>query len=84
MASGKGIILGLAGIGVAGLLLKAASSKTSAPVAKQQTYVEKTLAKSSPVVAKAKGKVATAKSYAAKGTAEAQAAIDAVNKILKS
>jgi hypothetical protein len=75
--NGKGIVLGLAGLGGVALLLRAASKTTSAPAAAQQTYVDKTLA------AAKTGKVATAKSYAKKGTAEVQSAVNAIDKLLK-
>lgn len=82
--NGKGLILGLAGVGAVGLLLRAASKTTSAPAAAQQTYVDKTLE-----AAKAKTKTATsskvtkAKTYAQKGTAEVQSAVNAINNLLK-
>ncbi len=86
MASGKGIVLGLAGLGGVALLLRAASAGTSAKSDTQQTYVDKTLAaakaKASSTTAKG-GKVDTAKKYVAKGTAEAQSAINAINNLLK-
>lgn len=84
MASGKGLILGLAGLGGVALLLRAASSGTSAKSNVQQTYVDKTLAAvKAKVAAKSTGKVATAKSYAKKGTAEVQSAVNAINALLK-
>lgn len=83
MASGKGIILGLAGLGGVALLLRAASSGTTAPAAKQQTYVDKTLEAAKAKAAAAKGgKVETAKGYVKKGTAEVQSAVNAINKLL--
>ena len=83
--SGKGVILGLAGLGGVALLLRAASAGTTAKPSVQKTYVQTALdsASQSPTVAKAKGYAAQAKDYAAKGTAEAQAAINAVNNMLK-
>jgi uncharacterized cupredoxin-like copper-binding protein len=86
MASGKGIVLGLAGLGGVALLLRAASGGTSAKSATQQTYVDKTLAaaKAKATSTTAKGStVDKAKGYAAKGTAEAQSAINAINNLLK-
>lgn len=85
MASGKGVILGLAGLGGVALLLRAASSGTSAKATTQQTYVDKTLeaakAKATSTTAKG-GKVDTAKTYVKKGTAEVQSAVNAINKLL--
>lgn len=82
--SGKGIVLGLAGLGGVALLLRAASKTTSAPAAVQQTYVDKSI---EAAKAKAKGasstKVEKAKGYAKKATAETQAAVNAINKLLK-
>jgi hypothetical protein len=87
MASGKGIILGLAGVGGVALLLRAASKGTTAPAAKQQTYVDKTLdaakAKATAATTAKGGKVDKAKGYVQKGTAEAQSAINAINQLLK-
>jgi hypothetical protein len=75
--NGKGIVLGLAGIGGVALLLRAASKTTSAPAVAQQTYVDKTLA------AAKTGKVAKAKAYAQKGSSEVKAAVNAIDKLLK-
>jgi len=75
--NGKGIVLGLAGIGGVALLLRAASKTTSAPAAVQQTYVDKTLA------AAKTGKVAKAKGYVQKGSSEVKAAVNAIDKLLK-
>jgi hypothetical protein len=86
MANGKAIVLGLAGVGGVALLLRAASKGSSAPAAKQQTYVDKTLeaAKAKATGTTAKGsKVDKAKGYVSKGTAEAQSAINAINNLLK-
>ena len=84
MASGKGIILGLAGLGGVALLLRAASGGTSAKSTTQQTYVDKTLAAAKAKATPSKGgTVDKAKGYAAKGTAEAQSAINAINNLLK-
>ena len=86
MARGKGLILGLAGVGDVALLLRAASKGSSATSTTQQTYVDKTLqaAKAKATATTAKGsKVDKVKGYAAKGTAEAQSAINAINNLLK-
>jgi hypothetical protein len=84
MGNGKGIVLGLAGLGAVGLLLRAASKSASAPSHVQQTYVDKTIeAAKAKVAAKSSAKVAKAKSYVQKGTAETQAAINAINKLLE-
>ncbi len=85
MASGKAIIVGVLGIGAIALIAKKASSATSTTAATTPTTkVDQALAKAqSKVVTPTKDKIDKAKGYAAKGTAEAQAAIDAVNKLLK-
>ena len=87
MASGKGLILGLAGVGGVALLLRAASKGSTAPAVKQQTYVDKTLeaakAKAAAATTAKGGKVDKAKGYIAKGTAEAQSAVNAINALLK-
>jgi len=84
MASGKGLILGLAGLGGVALLLRAASSGTSAKSATQQTYVDKTLAAAkAKTTAASSSKVTAAKNYAKKGTAEVQSAVNAINNLLK-
>lgn len=86
MANGKAVVLGLAGVGGVALLLRAASKGTTAPAAKQQTYVDKTLeaakAKATSTTAKG-GKVDKAKSVVKKGTAEVQSAVNAINDLLK-
>ena len=79
MANGKGIILAVAGLGGIALLARAASA---APAAKQQTYVDKTLAKVTSSTSAKGGKVDTAKGYVKKGTAEVQSAVNAINKLL--
>lgn len=84
MASGKAIIVGVLGIGAIALIAKKAASSTSTTATTPTTKVDQALAKAqSKVVTPAKGKIEKAKGYAAKGTAEAQAAIDAVNNLLK-
>jgi len=86
MASGKAIVLGLGGLGAIALLLKHASSSTSAAPAAQKTYVDTSIdaIKAKAAATTAKGsKIDKAKGYVAKGSAEAQAAIDAVDKLLK-
>lgn len=85
MANAKGIVLGLAGLGVVGLLLRAASAGTSAKPAVQKTYVDQSLAKGQAKVdaVKQSSTVQKAKAYAQKGTAEAQSAINAISKLLK-
>lgn len=82
--SGKGMILGLAGLGAVGLILRAASKTTSAPAEVQKTYVEKALdtAKAKTTSATS-SKVTTAKTYAQKGTAEVRAAVNAIDQLLK-
>lgn len=76
MSKATGIIFAIAGIGGVALLARAASA---ASPTKQQTYIDKTLTK-----ATGKGsKVDKAKGYVAKGTAEAQSAIDKINSLLK-
>lgn len=79
MANGKGIILALAGLGGVALLARAASG---APAAKQQTYVEKTLADAKAATAKKGGTVDKAKTAVKKGTAEVTAAAKAIDKLL--
>ena len=79
MANGKGIILAVAGLGGIALLARAASA---APAAKQQTYVDKTLEKVTAKTSAKGGTVDKAKTVAKKGTAEAQSAINAINKLL--
>lgn len=82
--NGKGVILGLAGVGGVALLLRAASKTTSAPAAVQQTYVDKTLANAkAKATAASSSKVTKAKQYAAKGTSEVRAAVNAIDKLLK-
>lgn len=83
MANGKAIILGLAGVGGVALLLRAASKGSSATSATQQTYVDKTLASAKAKVTAPNAKVTKAKGYVAKGTAEAQSAVNAINALLK-
>lgn len=84
MTSGKGIVLGLAGLGGVALLLRAASKTTSAPSAVQQTYVDKSIeAAKAKAKAASSSKVAKAKSYVAKGAAETQSAVNAINQLLK-
>lgn len=84
MASGKGIVLGLAGLGGVALLLRAASKTTSAPAAVQQTYVDKSIAAAkAKATAASSSKVSKAKAYAAKGTSEVRAAANAIDKLLK-
>jgi hypothetical protein len=83
MASGKGIILGLAGLGGVALLLRAASSGTSAKASTQQTYVDKTLSNIKTKAATPNPKITKAKGYVAKGTAEVQSAVNAINNLLK-
>ena len=83
MANGKAVILGLAGVGAVGLLLRAASKGTTAPAAKQQTYVDKTLSKATTATTAKGGKVDKAKGYVKKGTAEVQSAVNAINNLLK-
>ena len=80
MANGKGIILAIAGLGGVALLARAASG---APAAKQQTYVDKTLANVTAKTTAKGGKVDTAKGYVKKGTAEVQSAVNAINNLLK-
>ena len=86
MASGKGIVLGLAGLGGVALLLRAASAGTSAKSETQKTYVDQTLDKAKAKVTATTtakgGKVDTAKGYVKKGTAEVQSAVNAINKLL--
>ncbi len=77
MANGKGIVLAIAGLGGVALLARAASA---APAAKQQTYVDKTLARTQ---AAKSAKVEKAKAVARKGTAEVQSAVNAINNLLK-
>ncbi len=87
MANGKAVILGLAGVGGVALLLRAASKGTTAPAAKQQTYVDQTLEKAKAKVTASTtakgGKVDKAKGYVKKGTAEVQSAVTAINNLLK-
>jgi hypothetical protein len=75
---GKGIILAAAGLGAVALALKAAS----APASKQQTYVEKTLAKTQAAIAKKGGTVDKAKTTAKKATAEVRSVVNAIDKLL--
>ena len=86
MASkGTVLIVGAIGIGAVAFLAKKASGGSSATVApKSTTKVDQTIAKAKAAVTPSKGgTVDKAKAYAAKGTAEAQSAIDAVTKLLK-
>lgn len=82
MANGKGIILAVAGLGGVALLVRAASAGTSAPSDKQQTYVEKTLAKATSATTAKGGKIDKAKTAVKKGTAEINAAAKAIDKLL--
>lgn len=79
MASGKGIILAIAGLGGVALLARAASGT---PVVKQQTYVDQTLAKAKADAAKKGGTVDKAKTTAKKATAEVRSAVNAIDKLL--
>jgi hypothetical protein len=79
MANGKGIILAIAGLGGVALLARAASG---APAAKQQTYVDATLAKAQAATAKKGGTVDKAKTTVKKGTAEVRSAVNAIDKLL--
>lgn len=79
MANGQGIILAIAGLGGIALLARAASG---APAAKQQTYVDQTLAKAKAATAKKGGTVDKAKTTVKKGTAEINAATKAIDKLL--
>lgn len=74
MSKALPIILFAAGAGGIALLARAASA---ASPQKQQTYVEKTIA-----AAKASPKIQAAKETVKKGTTEAKAAIDAIEKLL--
>lgn len=81
MGKGTGIVIGVLGIGAVVLLAKSASG---AKPAVQKTYVDKSLEEAQKKAQeKVNPKVATVKKYAAKGTAEAQSAINAINKLLK-
>lgn len=79
MGNGKGIILAIAGLGGIALLARAASA---APAAKQQTYVEQTLAKAKASTSAKGGTVDKAKTTVKKGTAEVTAAAKAIDKLL--
>ena len=79
MANGKGIILAIAGLGGVALLARAASGATSET---QQTYVDQTLAKAKTAAAKKNATVEKAKATGKKVTAEAQSAVNAINKLL--
>lgn len=84
--NGKGVILGLAGLGGVALLLHAASKGSSATSATQQTYVDKTLADAKTKVDKTTAKGSTLdkyKGYAKKGTEEASSAVNAISNLLK-
>jgi hypothetical protein len=86
MPKGKGLILGLAGLGGVALLLHAASKSASAAPATSQTTVDKTLDKVKAKAAEstAKGsKIDKYKGYAKKGTEEAQSAVTAITNLLK-
>ena len=83
MVSGKGLILGLAGLGGVALLLRAANSGTSAKSETQQTYVDKTLAAAKAKTTTASSsKVTKTKSAVKRGAAEVQSAVNAINKLL--
>ena len=80
------LIVGAVGIGAVALLAKKASGGSSAAAVtpKPTTKVDQTIAKAKAAVTPSKGgKVDKAKAYVAKGTAEAQSAIDAVTNLLK-
>lgn len=83
MSNAKGILLALGGFGAVVLIARAASAGTSAKPKTQQTYVEQMTAQAK---AKATGKgslVDKGKTYATKGTKEAQSALDKINALLK-
>jgi hypothetical protein len=84
--SGKALLIGALGVGAIALIAKKASSSTSTAstaTPAPTTKVDQTIAKVKAKVTPSSAKVDKAKGYVAKGTAEAQAAIDAVNRLLK-
>ena len=85
MASkGAVLVVGAIGIGAVVLLAKKASADAAAVAPKPTTKVDQTIAKAKTAVTPSKGgTVDKAKGYVAKGTAEAQSAINAVTNLLK-
>jgi len=81
--NGKALLFGALGIGAIAVIAKKTAGSTSAATPAPSTKVDQTIAKVKAKVTPSSSKVAKAKSYVAKGTAEAQAAVDAVNNLLK-